>query len=433
MTTSTLRRNYSGPFDPELTLGSFSRQVLAELGREYLLSGHLQDRAGLPLVMMRFGEDAMTAISIDEWMAASPIYSERMQRALRFEGNDVGTVFKNLQFDIGAPHQFMDFQFLLHRPEYGEFWLAHCGALMDVEPFGEERVRTMCHDIEDPTFDATAAAAHPCMKVRPIHRPPRSPEHRMPHCRWRVFIDDEGVAYEQHANLAINRRSKAASVVLTKAVANGEPGGWADYSGTFDPGFQLEDLSHDALVTVLQEIGVQIHLLAHAFNLSIEQRFGTEDADDLSAQQWDGIAALTAERLLTALAIEGDGIESIAKVFQMHPCFQPRAYIDLHVEITGDSSARLTFGPSPAFEETEAHSWFAGLGKAPHPALDAIAGTVNPKAQCVPASPRSGARLAFDVLIDPAADAYEPSQALALAKVSKGATFLFEPRRLPRA
>ena len=34
--------------------------------------------------------------------------SERMQRALRFEGNDVRTIFKNLQLDIGMAHQFMD-------------------------------------------------------------------------------------------------------------------------------------------------------------------------------------------------------------------------------------------------------------------------------------------------------------------------------------
>ena len=70
----------------------------------------------------------------------------------------VDTVFKNLQIEVGAPPQFMDFQFRVDRPEYGEFWLPHCGALMDVEPHGEEAVRLMCHDIEDPTFDATAVA-----------------------------------------------------------------------------------------------------------------------------------------------------------------------------------------------------------------------------------------------------------------------------------
>ena len=39
--------------------------------------------------------------------------------------------------------------------------LDHCGALMDVEPMGDEYVQAMCHDIEDPTFDATAMATQP--------------------------------------------------------------------------------------------------------------------------------------------------------------------------------------------------------------------------------------------------------------------------------
>ena len=50
-----LRSDYSGPFDPDLTLAGFSRQALADLGREYLLNGHLQDRVGLPLVAKRSG------------------------------------------------------------------------------------------------------------------------------------------------------------------------------------------------------------------------------------------------------------------------------------------------------------------------------------------------------------------------------------------
>ena len=137
----SLRKDYSGAFAPDVCLASFSRQALAHLGREYLLNGHLQDRVGLPLVAKRFGTDAYVQFSIEEWMAASPIYSLRMQRAMGFEGNEVSTVFKNLQLEIGAPQQFMDFQFRLDSADYGEFWLAHCGALMDVEPFGEESVR----------------------------------------------------------------------------------------------------------------------------------------------------------------------------------------------------------------------------------------------------------------------------------------------------
>ena len=427
-----MRADYRDAFDPEVGLADFSRQALAHLGREYLLNGHLQDRVGLPLVAQQFGGVAYRDFSIEEWMAASPVYSLRMQRALDFEGHDVGTVFKNLQFDIGAPHQFMDFQFRLDRSDYGEFWLPHCGALADVEPFGEKQVRLMCHAIEDPTFDATAAATHPCMKMRPIHRPPRNPADRVPVCRWSVFIGDEAEPYEHHPNLELVRGSRIARIDVDVPDADAEAGGWPDYSGAFDPGLQLEDLSHRALVTVLQEAAVQSHLLAHSFLLCAAQRRGQAVAAELGRRQWTGIAALTAERLRPRLGLEADGIPEIAKLFQLHPTFWPRTYTGFRVECTGDR-ARLSFSPAPAFDEVGGLSWFAGLGDAPHPALDAIASRVNPRARCVPVPPRSGEHLAFEVTIDASREPLDDPDELQLARISTGARFVFEQRRPLRA
>ncbi len=424
-----LLEDYSGPFDPDATLASFSRQALARLGREYLLIGHLQDRVGLPLVMQQFGEDAYLQFSIDEWMGASPIYSVRMQRALGFEGNEVGTTFKNIQLEIGAPPQFMDFQFRLDSPSYGEFWLPHCGALLDVEPFGEQKVKMMCHDIEDPTFDATAAATHPCMKMRPIHRPPRNPAGRYPHCRWKVFIDDEATPYQQHENLALMKATKLAELVCDLPSEDAEPGGWPNYSGPFDPGFQLEDLGHRALVTVNQEVAVQIHLLARAFMLCASRRRDDAAAAELGRRQWIGAAAIGALRLKKALGIEGDGIESVAKIFQLHPHFHPRSYVDFAVEISGEDRARISLGDCPVLQEETPYSWLATLSSEAHPALDAIAGVVNPHARCRPAKPAPGSIFAWDIVIDRNAPPQEEPPELKLGKISRGVSFELEQRR----
>ncbi|MFI5044720.1 MAG: hypothetical protein ACHQDC_08010, partial [Acidimicrobiales bacterium] len=61
------------------------RDLLPTLVREYLLCGHLIDRAGMPHLISEFGRETMAAIAIDEWMGASPVYSKRTQRALDFE------------------------------------------------------------------------------------------------------------------------------------------------------------------------------------------------------------------------------------------------------------------------------------------------------------------------------------------------------------
>ena len=141
---------------------------------ELLLIGQLIDRSGMAWCISAFGREEMAQIAIEEWASSSPVYTRRMQQALGYEGTDIYTIFKGLQLDIGAPPQFMDFRYTVHDRWHGEFHLDHCGALMDVEPMGPEYVRSMCHDIEDPTFDATAVATNPKAQVRPIHRPPRT-------------------------------------------------------------------------------------------------------------------------------------------------------------------------------------------------------------------------------------------------------------------
>src|SRR5439155_18841877 len=92
-------------------LADCSHEELAVLVREYYMAGHMIDRSGIPHVMAELGQDAFGAVAIEEWMGASPVYTKRMQRALGFEGDSVETIFKGTQFDVGAPQQFLDFQY----------------------------------------------------------------------------------------------------------------------------------------------------------------------------------------------------------------------------------------------------------------------------------------------------------------------------------
>ncbi len=158
---------------------------------EYMMVGHLIDRALMPQVAVRAGIDAVDDVAIDEWLGASPTYTARMQRLMGIEGDDVGAIMKGLQLDVGFVHQYMGVSYELTDPRHGAFWLNHCGALMDVEPHGEARVVGMCHHIEDPTFDGTAVATNPRARIRPIHRPPRVPADREPHCHWTITIDPQ--------------------------------------------------------------------------------------------------------------------------------------------------------------------------------------------------------------------------------------------------
>src|SRR5215475_7722932 len=173
-------------------LEDLTRNQLVPVAYEYMLLGMLSNQSTLPQTIVAGGSlDDLNQVAIDLWMGASPVYTHRMRALMGIEGDDVPAIMKALQLDVGFVHQYMYVHYAVNDPRHGEFWLEHCGALLNVEPFGEERVVGMCHTIEDPTFDATAFATNPRARIRPIHRPPRVPSDRVPHCHWTITIDPE--------------------------------------------------------------------------------------------------------------------------------------------------------------------------------------------------------------------------------------------------
>jgi hypothetical protein len=332
-----------------------------------------------------------------------------------------------MQFDVGAPHGFLDFRFTLLPDGSGEFTLPYCGALMDVEPMGEKEVVGMCHQIEDPTFDATAGATNPRAQVRPIHRPPRVPADRVPHCHWRVRVEPQAAPVEEIALAGRVAASRLARLPADLPASDGEPGGRADYAGAFDPDLELEDLSHAALLAVCREFCLQGHMLVRSLMLAIAERHDEAAAREVASAQWIGVAAVAAERVARAMGVTGDAIDAVARVFQLHPAFQPREYVAFHVE-RRDDTVRCRIDDCPALAEGDPWSWLALLDGGVHPALDAIARTVDTRATCRPCDV-PGARVAWTVSIDPRAEpAPEPPEVM-ITRLSKGVTFHWTSRR----
>jgi hypothetical protein len=306
-----------------------TRAELATLVPELLLIGHLIDRSGMAWTIGELGREGMAGVAIDEWMAASPIYTPRMQRALGYAPSagqgDVVTIFKGLQLDIGAPPQFMDFRYTVHDRWHGEFHLDHCGALMDVEPMGEDYVVAMCHDIEDPTFDATAVATHPKAQIRPIHRPPRTPADRHPHCAWTVVIDESHPTVAPSDGCREVRRSIAAGVELDPIDPADD--GESDYSGPLLSDVDFAAFSHSALVRMADEVCLQMHLLDLGFRYGLRRRVAAEEVARIARRQLIGIAGLAADRLRAALDLPRTDAGN-ERVLDLHPARNPLAYVE---------------------------------------------------------------------------------------------------------
>lgn len=396
-----------------MTLERWSRPDLAALVREHLLAGHLIDRAGMPQVVAELGLDGMRDVAIDEWMAASPIYTRRMQRALGIDGDDVATIFKGMQLDIGAPPQFMDFRYSVSDAAHGEFRLASCGALMDVEPMGDDFVVAMCHHIEDPTFDATAWATNPRARVRPVHRPPRVPADRHPHCHWTVEIVDDAEPLPEPDATAALAASPMATIELGPIVPGA--GGRDSYAGALEDDLDLAAFSSSALLRILDEVCLQGQLLARAFMLAVASRTDAATAARLGTKQLTGVAGLVARRLARHLGVDG-GLEGLAQVLEVHPALRPAPCVSATVE-RGDD--RLVVRVD-AMVEDDGLSWSSLLLAGAEEPMAAIAQAVDPRTRVERAGDAT-----WDVwLADDEPPLSQPPE-VTLASFSTGADFRF--------
>ncbi|MEV6772583.1 hypothetical protein AB0N05_28495 [Nocardia sp. NPDC051030] len=402
---------------------ALSRAELAVLVPELLLCGHLIDRSGMAHVLGALGREGMTGVAIDEWRLASPVYTRRMRRALGITGDGVDAIFKGFQLDIGAPPQFMDFRFSVQDHDHGEFHLARCGALADVEPMGEEYVVAMCHDIEDPTFDATALATNPHARVRPVHRPPRVPADREPVCAWTVTIDAtfEPPAPADDALLVAGTR--AACVELGDI--DPEDAGLHDYSGPLLSDLRFEDFSRSALIRIADEVSLQHHLLTLGFRIAVDARTDAATAVDIAHKQFTGIAGLTSERLRKALRL-GDDTAALVQVLRVHPVFNPAAYLDIQVSIDADGPVRIRIARDCGAIADGA--WAALLDPDHLDPLNALVRGVNP---CFYTRVRAADHDAVTFEIALAAMPFQEVPEVAITRFSTGAAFAFTDRGVP--
>jgi hypothetical protein len=286
---------------------------------------------------------------------------------------------------------------------------------MDVEPLGEDYVVRMCHTIEDPTFDATAATTNPRARVRPIHRPPRISPDKRPHCAWTVNIDDAAEPLDPHPAAADVARTQAATLELDPIDL--ADAGRSDYSGPILSDIDFAAFSHSALVRLADEVCLQMHLLNLGFRRAVDQRCATpEQAREVATRQLIGHAGIAAERLHRLLGLPSTA-DGALRVLAMHPLLNPVGYVSAHLD-----DGVLTVSRGPANEDG---AWISLCGPTSLDPLRAVVRAINPRLDVEVEGTEDDWSLA---VVERAETATEMDE-VAVVRFSTGTTFEFEPRR----
>lgn len=406
-------------------LDELPRAELVPAAFEHMLLGMIVTRSMLPQVVVNGGDmDLMNQVAIEEWMGASPNYTRRMRRLMGIEGDDVNAIIKALQLDCGFVHQYMDVAYKVTDELHAEFWLNHCGALLDAEPHGEERVFGMCHTIEDPTFDATALATNPRARIRPIHRPPRTPSDRHPHCHWTLVIDP---ANEPVGAIPLTEEVGALPLagVPNEMPPDREPGGMRDYRGPLRPEFRLADLSWGALVGAAREFQVQAHLLVAATDLALRPHFDAAATRRIISDAWVGSSWLTSERLTHALRLETRDAFALARVLSIQGALP--AGLERTIEVDDAAGrVRVELVPSvPGLLSPEHPGWLGLLAGGDTRGLEAMATGFDPRARVHDVEVRED-RVTFQAGIDTTAPVASEPDAVALTRIGMVGTWQFD-------
>jgi hypothetical protein len=191
----------------------------------------------------------------------------------------------------------------------------------------------------------------------------------------------------------------------------------AEYSGPVVSDFDFGAYSHSALVRMADEVCLQMHLLYLSFAIAVRARAGSnvELADSICTRQLIGVAGLGAERIHRALSLP-DGIEGARMVFELHPLFNPLGYVN------SDVHDRLTVHGSPAHDDA---AWISLCGPESVQPLQAIATAIDPHLEVRV----TGSNTEWTVELRETDTAAQEFPEVAIAKVSGGATFEFQPRR----
>jgi hypothetical protein len=160
-----------------------------------------------------------------------------------------------------------------------------------------------------------------------------------------------------------------------------------------------------------------MHLLYLSFAIAVAKR-AADDAKAVSigTRQLTGLAGLGAERIHRALELPG-GIEGTLRVLELHPMLNPAGYV-----VAETDGGRLAVHRSPAHDD---RAWISLCSPDSVQPLQAIATAVDPHIRVRV----SGTSTDWTAELEQTDTAAAELPEVSVAKVSRGSTFQFEPRR----
>jgi len=183
-------QDYSGPLRPDLKMEDFSKEALVRL---WQAAGKLYvglDGLWYSLIRERYGEDTARELDRELWRREAPLEVRRNREAMNIWGDDVESVLKFLQVDIGGGAIFPEFTCEMKDKNTGILTIKRCLGLEYYERHGEtELQKHACEVLDLEGFEQAAQLFNPNIKVRALKLPPRKSKDEIA-CQWEFKLEE---------------------------------------------------------------------------------------------------------------------------------------------------------------------------------------------------------------------------------------------------
>ena len=112
-----------------------------------------------------------------------------------------------------------------------------------------------------------------------------------------------------------------------------------DYSGPYQPGFKIEDLSKESLVRLVQRYWRLFQEVDGFWYLSVMKNVSDEQALVCDLWVWEREAKREVRGLAQALNIQGDDVATLMKIYQVEPYLGNMEY---EIELVNENHSVLT-------------------------------------------------------------------------------------------
>jgi hypothetical protein len=192
-------QDYSGEFDPNLTLRDFSKEALIELlvsaSKAYLGI----DGVWTGLMRQKFGDRVAFDYDKEVWFSQGlALDMRRTMEPLSITGDDIAALFKYLQFSpgfaviyVGPPPGFEPYvKFELKNKNLGIMTVTRCHSLAYFERHQDlELQKLACEEIDWPAWKWLASQFNPEIEVTPLKLPPRKSKDEIA-CQWEFRLNE---------------------------------------------------------------------------------------------------------------------------------------------------------------------------------------------------------------------------------------------------